>query len=88
MKYVSVRELKNQTSSVLRLAVEEDVIITSHGKPVALLQEMAHEDLEDYVFYSAGPVRRRIERRWDQYRRSGKTIPLDELKGKRRKKRG
>ena len=64
------------------------MIITSHGKPVALLQEMAQEDLEDYVFYSAAPVRRRIERRWDQYRRSGKTIPLDELKGRRHKKRG
>ncbi len=76
MRYVSVRELKNQVSEVLRAAQRDDVVITSRGKPVALLQEMSAEDLEDYIFYAAAPVRRELERRWKAYRRSGKTVSL------------
>lgn len=37
MKSASVRELKNQTSELLRRAAKEDVIITSRGRPVACL---------------------------------------------------
>src|SRR5258708_182662 len=37
MKSASVRELKNQTSELLRQAAKEDVIITSRGRPVAWL---------------------------------------------------
>jgi prevent-host-death family protein len=37
MKSASVRELKNQTSELLRRAANEDVIITSRGRPVACL---------------------------------------------------
>ena len=37
MKSASVRELKNQTSELLRQAAKEDVIITSRGRPVACL---------------------------------------------------
>jgi prevent-host-death family protein len=37
MKSASVRELKNQASELLRQAANEDVIITSRGRPVACL---------------------------------------------------
>ena len=37
MKTAQVRELKNKTSELLRLAATEDVIITSRGKPIACL---------------------------------------------------
>lgn len=88
MKYASLRELKNQTSAVVRETARGDVIVTSRGRPVALLQGLSEGDLEDYFFYSAPAVRREIERRWDAYRLSGETIPLKKVRGTRRGKRG
>lgn len=80
MKYASLRELKNQTSAVVRETARGDVIVTSRGRPVALLQGLGEADLEDYLFYSAPALRREIERRWKAYRRSGQTIALSELR--------
>lgn len=74
MKLTTVRELKNRTSAVVREVRRRDVIITSRGKPVALIQRLSEEDLEDYIFYSSPAVRRQIERRWRSYQRTGKTI--------------
>lgn len=88
MKYVSVRELKNQASKVVREAERGDVIVTSRGRPVALLQRLGQDELEDYLFYSAGPVRQLIERRWKAYRRGGKTVSLDQLRRPQRRGRG
>lgn len=45
MKTASVRELKNQTSALLRQASQEDVVITSRGRPVARLVGMTENDL-------------------------------------------
>ena len=80
MKYASLRELKNQTSAVVRETAHGDVIVTSRGRPVALLQELGEADLEDYLLYSAPGLRREIERRWRACRRGGQTISLSELR--------
>ena len=49
MKFATVRNLKNQTSEMLRLAAKgTDVLITSHGKPVAMLHGLGEEDVEDF----------------------------------------
>ena len=45
MKSVTVRELKNKTSEILRRAAREDVIITSRGRPVACLVGVTEEDV-------------------------------------------
>lgn len=55
MRFVSVRELRNQLASVWKvLSEEKDLVITSNGKPIALLSAMVEEDLEE----SLGAVRR------------------------------
>ncbi len=87
MRYASVRELKNRTSAVVRETLRDDVVVTSRGRPVALLQRLNKEDLEDYVFYSAPAVRREIERRWEAHRRGAKTIPLKDLLDSYRRRR-
>ena len=47
MKFVSVRELRNHTSQLWRdLAEERDLVVTSHGKPVAILSATTEESLE------------------------------------------
>jgi prevent-host-death family protein len=38
MNFVSVRELKSRTSEILRAALGQDVIVTKHGKPIAVLR--------------------------------------------------
>jgi prevent-host-death family protein len=37
MRFVNVRELKSKTSEILRAAAGERIIVTSHGKPVAVV---------------------------------------------------
>lgn len=55
MRFVSVRELRNQSASVWKvLSEEKDLVITSNGKPIALLSAMVEEDLEA----SLGTIRR------------------------------
>jgi prevent-host-death family protein len=44
MKTAQVRELKNKTSELLRLAAKEDIVITSRGKPVVCLIGICPDD--------------------------------------------
>ncbi len=44
MKEVPLSDLKDDLSKYLRLAEEEDIIITRHGKPAGLLIGFASED--------------------------------------------
>ena len=47
MKFVSVRELRNRTSQLWRdLERERELIVTSHGKPVAILSATDESSLE------------------------------------------
>lgn len=38
MNFVSIRELKSRTSEILRAAIVQDVIVTKHGKPIAVMR--------------------------------------------------
>ena len=44
MKQVALAEVKNDLSKYLRLAEEEGIIITRHGKPAGVLIGFASED--------------------------------------------
>jgi prevent-host-death family protein len=44
MREVSLTEVKDKLSEYLRLAEEENVIITRHGKPAGILVGFASED--------------------------------------------
>ena len=79
MKFANVRTLKNQTSEMLRVAAGgNDVIITSHGKPVAVLRKMTEEDMEDYVLSRHPAIRASIEAADRDYRKKG-GIPLEQV---------
>ena len=48
MRFVSVRELRERSSSIWKaLAKEKDMVITSNGKPIALLSATSGESLEE-----------------------------------------
>lgn len=47
MRFVSVRELRNRAAKVWRqLEREQDLVVTSNGKPVALLSAVTEDSLE------------------------------------------
>jgi antitoxin (DNA-binding transcriptional repressor) of toxin-antitoxin stability system len=47
MKFVSMRDLRNRLRHVRKLALEEDVVLTSDGKPIAILLGIKEEGLEE-----------------------------------------
>jgi antitoxin (DNA-binding transcriptional repressor) of toxin-antitoxin stability system len=50
MKFVSVRDLRQRSSEIWGLLREEgDVVITSNGKPIALLSDIDENNLEEYL---------------------------------------
>ena len=62
MKFSSIRELKSKTSEVLRrTAGGEPVIITSRGKPKAILASVEDEELEDLLLAFSPSLRKKIE---------------------------
>jgi prevent-host-death family protein len=44
MKFVSVRELRNQTGALQRTVSEHDVTLTSNGRPFALMIGLGDDD--------------------------------------------
>ncbi len=48
MQFITVRELRSQWAGVSRrLSQQHDLVITSHGKPVAILSAVSPDNLEE-----------------------------------------
>jgi prevent-host-death family protein len=72
MRFATVRMLKNQTSEMLRTAAKgRDVVITSHGRPVAVLRGLSEDEIEDYVLSRHPALRQSIEEAWRHYQKNG-----------------
>lgn len=79
MKQVALSEVKDDLSKYLRLAENEEIIITRHGKPAGILVGFSSED--DWFEYKLENDPRFL-RRIVEARRSvqaGKGIKLEEL---------
>lgn len=88
MKFATVRVLKNQTSEMLRTAAQgKDVVITSHGRPVAVLRGLSEDEIEDYVLSRHPALRKSIEDAWRHYQKHG-GFSADEVLKHLQKKRG
>ena len=61
MRVTSITELSNQTSKLLKHAQREDVIVTSRGKPIALISRLSDNDLEDYALVHDPELKARLE---------------------------
>jgi prevent-host-death family protein len=93
MKRVALSEIKDDLSKYLRLAENEEIIITRHGKPAGLLVGFASE--EDWFDYKLEHDSRFLQRiaRARQGLQSGKGVKLEDLQPEpqarpRRTKRG
>ena len=79
MKFATVRDLQNRTSQMLRAAAHgQDVLVTSHGRPVAVIHGLHAEDLEDYVLTHSPRFRKKIEEA-ERELAQGRAIPLSEI---------
>ncbi len=87
MKFANVRELKNKTSELLRKAEKEAVIITSKGKPRALVTAISEDDFEDYLLEASAGLQDTLAEALAEYHSKG-GVPLDAYMTKRKKRRG
>jgi len=71
VKFANVRELKNKTSEILRKAEKEDVVITSQGKPRAIITAVTEEDFEDYLLEHSPAFLNALEKARGEYLRKG-----------------
>ncbi len=87
MKFANVRELKNKTSEILRNAEKEAVIITSKGKPRAIVTAISEEDFEDYLLEKSVVLQDMLAESQAEYHRKG-GVTLENYLSKRKRKRG
>lgn len=79
MKQVKLSEVKDRFSEYLRMAEDEEIIVTRHGKPAGLLVGFATED--DWIDYRLEHDPRFV-RRIAQAReslREGKGVRIEDL---------
>jgi prevent-host-death family protein len=79
MKEIALSEIKDRLSEYLRLAEEETIIITRHGKPAGVLIGFASEDdWFDYRLEHDERFLRRISKARESLR-AGQGIRLEEI---------
>jgi prevent-host-death family protein len=86
MKFTNVRELKSKTSEMLRTVERGNtVLVTTHGRPTAMLVPVTEEDIEDALLAYSPRLRKKIEEGLEDVR-AGRTMRLSEYKSRRKKK--
>ncbi len=80
MKTVTARDLQKKVKECMDISQEDQVVITRHGKPVAVLVGVEGRDWEDLVLQTSPAFWKLIEDR-----RKQRTISLTELNTRLRK---
>ena len=87
MKFANVRELKNKTSAILSKAEKEPVVITSRGKPRAIITGISEDDFEDYLLEQSPALQDALQEAAREYARKG-GITLEDYLTSRKRRRG
>ena len=87
MKFANVRQLKNNTSEILRKSEKEDVVITSNGKPRAILTGVTEEDFEDYLLEHSPKFLNALDKARQEYSAKG-GVSLQKYRKARMRRRG
>ena len=86
MKFTNVRELKSKTSEWLRIVEQGNtVLVTTHGRPTAMLVPVTEDDIEDALLAYSPKLRKKIEDGLKDIR-AGRTSLLSDYKSTRGKK--
>ncbi len=85
MKFTNVRELKAKMSAVLRTVEKGDtVLVTTHGRPTAMLVPISEDDIEDAMLAYSPTLRKKIEEGLKDIR-AGRTMSLTDYASRRTK---
>ena len=84
MRFVTISELKNGTSSIVHRVEEgEPVVVMRHGKPRAAVIPLKSDELDQLLFESSPIVRKALQEALSDLK-AGRTLSLREyLRGKR-----
>jgi antitoxin (DNA-binding transcriptional repressor) of toxin-antitoxin stability system len=77
VKIMTVFEAKNHFSRAPRVAAKDVVIVTRRGKPVAAIQRITEDDLEDFLLERSEAFWKMIGRA-----RKGKSVSLEKVRKK------
>lgn len=78
MTFVSVRELHDKTSEILKAAADaKTVFVTRRGKPVAVIRGLSAEELEDLVMVHHPSFIPELAEAFADLA-EGRVVPLDE----------
>jgi prevent-host-death family protein len=72
---MTVFEAKNHFSRALRIAAKDVVIVTKRGKPVAAIQRVTEDDLEDFLLERSAAFWKMIARA-----RKGKSVSMEAVR--------
>ena len=86
MKFTNVRELKSKTSAMLRTVERGNtVLVTTHGRPTAMLVPVTEDDIEDALLAYSPKLRKKIEDGLKNIR-AGRSMSLSAYTAKRNRK--
>jgi prevent-host-death family protein len=71
MKFVAMRELRNDTSKLLDRLAKEDVVVTRNGKPAAALIYLDEDLLEEFILAHHPKFLAEVEAARREYRKKG-----------------
>ena len=84
MEFISVSELKNATSSIVRrVSGGRSVVVMKHGKPCAAVIRISEEDLDQLLFEESPLVKHAVHEAFDDLKRKRYVTLKDYLRGKR-----
>ena len=71
VQFVNIREMKNRLSEIIRRAKRGDVVVTSRGRPKAILHGIQEEELEDYLLAHSKKFQESLKASYREYKRTG-----------------
>ena len=84
MKFVSVSELKNDTSSIVRhVSTGQSVVVMKHGKPCAAVIRISEDSLDQLLFEESPLVKHAVQEALEDVKRRRYVTLKDYLRGKR-----
>lgn len=84
MKFVSVSELKNDTSSIVRqVSGGRSIVVVRHGKPCAAVIRISEEELDQLLFEDSPLVKHAVQEALDDLRHKRYVTLKDYVRGKR-----
>lgn len=85
MRFANIRKLQRDASSLVSLVEKgEDVIITKHGKPAAVIYPLSEDMMEDYMIQHSPTIRKKIDEGLKDAR-EGRVIPIEDMLKRRRR---